>query len=47
RHTALGDAIATGEVLLKMIPMLAEKGIHTLGDARDAERKTLYARIRY
>lgn len=47
RHTALGDAIVTGEVFLKMLPLLAEKGIHTLKDARDAEQQTPYARIRY
>jgi DNA polymerase-3 subunit epsilon len=47
RHTALGDAIVAGEVFLKMIPLLAEKGIHTLKDAREAARNTLYARIRY
>jgi DNA polymerase-3 subunit epsilon len=47
RHTALGDAIVAGEVFLKMIPLLAEQGIHTLKDAREAARKTLYARIRY
>jgi DNA polymerase-3 subunit epsilon len=47
RHTALGDAIVTGEVFLKMIPLLAEKGIFTLGDAREAEQQTPYASIRY
>lgn len=47
RHTALGDAIVTGEVLLKMLPLLAEKGILTLKDAREAARQTSYARIQY
>lgn len=47
RHTALGDAIVTAEVFLKMIPLLAEKGIFTLGDAREAEQQTPYARIHY
>lgn len=47
RHTALGDAIVTGEVFLKMLPLLAEKGILTLKQARDAEQKTAYASIRY
>jgi len=47
RHTALGDAMVTAEVFLKLIPLLAEKGIHTLGEARAAAQKTYYARIRY
>ncbi len=33
RHTALGDAVATAEVFLKMLPVLAEHGIHSLEDA--------------
>lgn len=47
RHTALGDAKVTGQVLLKMIPLLAQRGIHTLGQARDASRKTVYAKLDY
>ncbi|MBS0510447.1 MAG: DNA polymerase III subunit epsilon [Proteobacteria bacterium] len=47
RHTALGDAIVTAEVFLKMLPLLAEKGIHTLRDAREAAEKTYYARVKY
>lgn len=47
RHTALGDAIVTAEVLLRMIPLLAEKGILTLKQARDAAQQTPYARIHY
>ena len=47
RHTALGDAIVTAEVFLRLIPLLAEKGIHTLGEAREAAQQTYYARLKY
>ncbi len=47
RHTALGDAIATGEIFIKLIPLLAKMGIYTLKDARKASQKTYYARIKY
>ena len=47
RHTALGDAIVTAEVLVKLIPLLADQGIETLGQAREAAQKTYFARIKY
>ncbi|TRZ64108.1 MAG: DNA polymerase III subunit epsilon [Rhodocyclaceae bacterium] len=47
RHTALGDAIVTGEVFLRMIPLLNDMGIHTLGEALAAAQKTYYARVQY
>jgi DNA polymerase-3 subunit epsilon len=46
RHTALGDAIVAGEVFLKMIPLLAAQGIHTLREAREAAERTYYARLK-
>jgi len=47
RHSALGDACATGEVFLKMLPLLAQMGIVTLRQALDASEKSYFARIKY
>jgi len=47
RHTALGDAFVTGEVFLKMVPLLADMGIHTLREALAAAEQTYYARVKY
>ena len=47
RHTALGDAIATGEIFIKLLTLLNAQGIHTLKEARKASEKSLYARLKY
>jgi DNA polymerase III subunit epsilon len=47
RHTALGDALLTAEVFLRLIPLLAAMGIHTLDQARQAAQRTWYARLSY
>ncbi|MCO6499239.1 MAG: PAS domain-containing protein [Vicingus serpentipes] len=47
RHTALGDAFVTAEVLLKLIPILEANGIKTLGEAREAARKTEFSKLKF
>ncbi|SHK55654.1 DNA polymerase-3 subunit epsilon [Shimia gijangensis] len=39
RHTALGDAVATGEVLCRMLPMLESRGFATFGQVIEQTRK--------
>jgi DNA polymerase-3 subunit epsilon/CBS domain-containing protein len=39
RHTALGDALVTGEIFLALLPRLREAGIRTLAEAEDACRR--------
>jgi len=39
RHSALGDATATAEIFIALLPMLRERGIRTLAEAERACRK--------
>jgi DNA polymerase-3 subunit epsilon len=39
RHTALGDARATAEVLVKLLPLLQARGLQTFGDVIAETRK--------
>jgi len=47
RHTAVGDAIMTAEIFLRMLPLLAHQGVRTLGEARAASKETFLARVDY
>jgi DNA polymerase III subunit epsilon len=45
RHTALGDALVTGEIFVRLVTLLQRRGIMTLGQALDAARATYHARL--
>lgn len=47
RHTALGDAVLAAEVFLRLVPLLAARGIDTLGQARVAAQQTWFASLKY
>lgn len=47
RHNALEDALATGEVFVKLVPLLEQMGIVTVRQALEASEKTYFARIKY
>jgi len=47
RHHALSDAATTAEVFLRLLPLLARRGIVTLGQALTASRQSPYARVKY
>ncbi|NBC01930.1 MAG: hypothetical protein GVY15_13870 [Bacteroidetes bacterium] len=47
RHTALGDALITAELLVKLMPLLKQRGIHTMGQALEASRDSRFADLTY
>jgi DNA polymerase III subunit epsilon len=47
RHTALGDALLTAELFLKLVPLLAQEAVLTLEDALEASRQSEFAKVSY
>ena len=47
RHNAAGDALATAQVFLRLLPLLRRQGLVTLGEVRAEAEKSWYARLRY
>lgn len=47
RHSALGDALTTARIFIKLIPLLRHQGIVTLQQARNAAQQSYYARLKY
>jgi DNA polymerase III subunit epsilon len=47
RHSAIGDALVTAEVFLRLVPLLQARGVLTLGQARAAALQTYQARLTY
>lgn len=42
RHTALGDALVTAEVYVRLLPQLAREGVRTLGEAQEFSKKATH-----
>lgn len=47
RHSALGDALLTAEVFLRLLPLLEARGLRTLDQVLAASRATDLAKLRY
>jgi DNA polymerase-3 subunit epsilon len=47
RHTALGDAIVTAEILVKLLPLLEANGVLTLEDAIQVSAASPYAKLSF
>lgn len=44
RHTAQGDARATAEIFVKMLPVLRRSGLETLGEVLEASNRVFHIR---
>jgi DNA polymerase III subunit epsilon len=45
RHSALGDALLTGEIFVRLVRLLGQRGVRTVGQAREAALRTYHARV--